>query len=209
MLDEVQARAYAEADFSEPHDRFVTLLQKRLSNLPEAGRALDLGCGPGDISFRFATALPGWSADGIDASPPMLEIARKRARGSPFETRIAFHEGLLPVEKLPRDSYELFFSNSLLHHLPDPAILWSTIDRFADAETRVFVMDLLRPESREDARALVDRYAAAEPEILRTDFYNSLLAAYRLEEIEDQLKIAGLSFFQVERISDRHVIIWK
>ena len=209
MLDEVQARAYAEADFSEPHDRFVTLLQKRLSNLPEAGRALDLGCGPGDISFRFATALPGWSADGIDASPPMLEIARKRARGSPFETRIAFHEGLLPVEKLPRDSYELFFSNSLLHHLPDPAILWSTIDRFAGAGTRVFVMDLLRPDSPEDARALVDRYAEAEPEILRTDFYNSLLAAYRLEEIEDQLKIAGLSFFQVERISDRHVIIWK
>lgn len=209
MLDAAQVRAYAEADFSEPHDHFVALLQDRLSPLPETGHALDLGCGPGDISFRFAAALPGWSVDGIDASPPMLEIAKRRLRGSPLEARIAFQEGMLPVEKLPRDSYDLFFSNSLLHHLPDPAILWSTIDRFAGSESRVFVMDLLRPESQDAAKALVNRYAGAEPEVLRTDFYNSLLAAYRLEEIGDQLKLAGLSSFGVERISDRHVIIWK
>ena len=35
------------------------------------------------------------------------------------------------------------------------------------------MMDLLRPDSPEEAQAIVNRYAAKEPEILRRDFYRS------------------------------------
>ena len=68
-------------------------------------------------------------------------------------------------------------------------------------------MDLLRPDSRERAQQLVDCYAANEPDVLRRDFYNSLLAAYRLEEISAQLAAAGLALaLRVEVVSDRHFI---
>ena len=209
MLGREQAEAYSAANFSESHDRFVTLLRKHLLNLPVLGHALDLGCGPGDISFRFAKAFPSWKVDGIDASPAMLSVGRKRAIDFGLDSRIEFFEQRLPIQELPRPCYDLFLSNSLLHHLPDPAILWSTIDQFANAETSIFVMDLVRPESRDEVEELVERYAANESRVLRKDFFNSLLAAYRLEEVEQQLQDSSRLSFAVEMVSDRHVMIWR
>jgi hypothetical protein len=69
-------------------------------------------------------------------------------------------------------------------------------------------MDLLRPDTRERATQLVEQYAQNEPEILRRDFFNSLLAAYRLDEVTAQLHQAGLSQLQVKVVSDRHFIVW-
>ena len=71
MEDAAQARAYAEADFSEPHGRLLEALRERLPGLPARGAALDLGCGPADVTLRFAGAFPGWTVDGVDASAAM------------------------------------------------------------------------------------------------------------------------------------------
>jgi ubiquinone/menaquinone biosynthesis C-methylase UbiE len=208
MLDAHQARAYASADFEEPHSRFIDLLKQRLIDLPPNGVALDLGCGPGDISFRFVRTFPQWSVDALDGSPAMLELGRRAAERSGLETRVRFHEASLPRDSAPSRSYDLIFSNSLLHHLRDPEVLWSSTRRWSRAATLVFVMDLIRPESRGRASDLVDRYAFSEPEILRTDFHNSLLAAYRPSEIRDQLREASLSHLEIEVVSDRHFIVW-
>ena len=68
-------------------------------------------------------------------------------------------------------------------------------------------MDLARPESEEEARRLVDVYADGAPEILREDFYNSLLAAYTCTEVAAQLIEAGLDQLKIERASDRHWLV--
>ena len=68
-------------------------------------------------------------------------------------------------------------------------------------------MDLARPDSDVDARALVDEYASGEPEVLREDFYNSLLAAYTVAEIREQLRHSGLGLLAVEMCSDRHWMV--
>lgn len=208
MLDEQQVRAYAGADFSEPHERFVTLLKERLSKLPSRGRALDLGCGPGDISLRFARAFGDWTVDAIDGSPVMLEHGRRLAAEAGLESRVRFYELLLPTQSPPHRNYALLFSNSLLHHLADPALLWSTLRCWAPSGSSVFVMDLMRPTSRSAAEALVERYAGGEPEVLRTDFFNSLLAAYRPTELRTQLERARLGHLRLEVVSDRHFIVW-
>jgi hypothetical protein len=72
----------------------------------------------------------------------------------------------------------------------------------------LFVMDLVRPPSQAQARRLVDLHAAGEAEVLRRDFYNSLLAAYRPEEVSAQLAAADLSSLETEVVSDRHLIVW-
>ena len=208
MLDEEQALAYASADFEEPHSRFIALLQARLPNLPSTGHALDLGCGPGDITRRFVRAFPGWTVDAIDGSPAMLALGRRATAEAGLTSRIQLYEVLLPAESLPRDGYALIFSNSLLHHLHDPAVLWSSLQRWAQPQTRVFVMDLLRPANLAEAQALVAHYSADEPEILRNDFFNSLLAAYRPTEVLGQLEKAGLGHLKIEVVSDRHFIVW-
>jgi hypothetical protein len=50
-------------------------------------------------------------------------------------------------------------------------------------------------------------YAEGEPEVLRRDFYNSLLAAFEPGEIRSQLRDEGLDGLRVRSVSDRHVTI--
>ena len=65
-------------------------------------------------------------------------------------------------------------------------------------------MDLFRPETEEDARSIVEFVSGGEPEILKRDFYSSLLAAFTPAEVEDQLRRAGLAL-TVDVVSHRHL----
>jgi len=208
MTDAGQVRAYAEADFAEPHDRLIALLLERFDALPATGAALDLGCGAGDISRRFATALPGWQVHGVDGSAEMLSVARQMTAADGLSSRVTYAEVLLPAPADPEPRYDLVFSNSLLHHLADPDVFWSSLRDRTGPSGRVFVMDLLRPSTREAAERFVQLYSANEPEVLQTDFYNSLLAAFEPDEVVAQLERAGLAYLPVEVVSDRHFIVW-
>jgi hypothetical protein len=68
-------------------------------------------------------------------------------------------------------------------------------------------MDLLRPSSTDEARAIVERYASAEAEPLQRDFYASLCAAFTPGEVRAQVDAAGLGWLRIEQISDRHLLI--
>ena len=205
MEDESQVKAYAEADFETPHNEFIQRLKSFIDDPGLSGTALDLGCGPGDISCRFAKTFPLCKVHAVDGSKPMLNYA-KSTLPSDLTERISFIPGLLPDVILPQSSYDIIFSNSLLHHLPDPQMLWQTIKKYSRPGTRIIIMDLLRPESIEDAQIMVNNYAANEPEILQRDFYHSLLAAFSMKEIVGQLAEADLNL-HIEQISDRHVFI--
>jgi ubiquinone/menaquinone biosynthesis C-methylase UbiE len=208
MNETEQAQAYAQADFAEPHDRCIELLKTALPDLPQTGTALDLGCGSGDVTLRLARALPDWCIDGLDGSPAMLHYGYQVVHEAGLEQRITLHTAYLPDAEAPRDRYTLIFSNSLLHHLADPMVLWQSIHRWAAPSAAIFIMDLMRPNSTQTAAQLVDQYAENEPEILRRDFYNSLLAAYRITEVQAQLQQAGLEYLEVKPVSDRHFILW-
>lgn len=205
MNDPAQVHAYATADFEQPHSMFIDLLRARYGAGLQ-GRALDLGCGPGDITLRFLRAFPACQADAVDGASNMLAYAHKASMEQGLQDRLRLIECTLPDTHIPETSYPLIISNSLLHHLDQPMHLWQTVRKYAQPGSIVFIMDLLRPESEHTAHDLVQTYAAEEAEILQQDFYHSLLAAYRPDEIEVQLQQAGLSL-QVEVVSDRHLII--
>lgn len=204
MEDAEQVKAYAEADFSEPHNDFIQRLQVVVNNPAFDGMALDLGCGPGDVTQRFTSAFPFCWIDALDGSKPMLDYAIN-AINSQLKQRINFIHSRLPDVALT-NHYGIIYSNSLLHHLPDPTILWQTIKKHAQSGTEVVVMDLIRPESQEAAKNMVNTYATNEPDILQRDFYNSLLAAFTINEIKEQLDAAGMPLM-ADQISDRHVFI--
>ena len=54
---------------------------------------------------------------------------------------------------------------------------------------------------------MVKLYAGSEPEVLKKDFYHSLLAAFEPAEVEYQLSVNGLAELSVMVVSDRHMII--
>lgn len=207
MDDEAQAIAYAQADFAEPHEKFVDLFcQSHPYAAPR--QVVDLGCGPGDITRRFARRFPEAQLLGVDGSQAMLDAGRPIIDGLAYKDRMRFVQGYLPGATLDPPKFDTVISNSLLHHLADPAALWTSINAYAAPGATVFVMDLMRPESKDVAEAMVKLHCADEPEVLQKDFFYSLLAAYRVDEVRAQLDAAGLGNLTVDAVTDRHFTVW-
>lgn len=208
MNGSVQAMAYANADFAEPDTRFVSNFVKRFGS-HFAGGVADLGCGPGNITFRLAEACPGSRVTGIDGAPAMLAIARDRiTAGVSGAERIDFVESCLPDRALPAQGFSAIVSNSLLHHLHEPVVLWSTVAQLGMPGAAILIADLRRPPSLDAARQLTETYAADAPEVLRRDFHCSLLAAFEPAEVEQQISAAGLRGLRVRAVGDRHLEVW-
>ncbi len=208
MNEPEQAMAYARADFEAPHARVISLFQESFPDWPGHGYVLDLGCGPGDIAVRFARAYPRCHIDGIDGAPAMLDAGRIVFADDPdFRARVHLHAVNLPGGSPPRHAYDATISNSLLHHLHHPHVLWNAVRDFTRMGAPVFVIDLMRPHDQDTATDLARRYVGGEPEVLQRDFYNSLLAAFTVDEVKQQLNESGLAHLSVSAISDRHVMV--
>jgi ubiquinone/menaquinone biosynthesis C-methylase UbiE len=202
-----QAEAYAVADFAAVNARFVDLFRQHFPEF-ERGTIVDLGCGPADIAIRLARALPQVHLVAIDGSHAMLEHARRAVEAAGLNQRIELRRSLLPGLDSSGRRFDAAISNSLLHHLHDPMILWWELKNITSAGAPILVVDLMRPLTSDDARALVETYAGHERPILKSDFYKSLLAAFTIDEVRSQLAAAGLDrALTVEPISDRHLSV--
>jgi cyclopropane fatty-acyl-phospholipid synthase-like methyltransferase len=205
MDDPEQALIYAQADFEQENQGFVDRFRDYFPDFSE-GHVFDLGCGPGDIPIRFARLFPSCRITGVDASAPMVRLAEDRARKAGLSDRMTFRcerfQDLTGVSVA-----DAAISNSLLHHVPNPLQFWHMLRLAVKPGSPVLVMDLLRPNSPEDAQAIVDRYASDAPDILRKDFYNSLLAAFTEDEIGAQLARMSLTRLLIDVIDDRHWVV--
>ena len=205
MDDPEQALIYARADFEQENQGFVDRFREYFPDFSE-GHVVDLGCGPGDIPIRFAQVFPSCRITGVDASAPMLRLAEDAVQQAGLSGCITFRcerfQDLAGVSVA-----DAAISNSLVHHVRNPLQFWHTLRLVVKPGSPVLVMDLLRPDSPEEAQTIVDRYAAKEPEILRRDFYHSLLAAFTEDEVAAQLAEMNLSRLMVDVPDDRHWVV--
>ena len=95
-----------ESERFAPFDDLLALVTVR-----DGIRAVDLGCGTGELTERLADRLPGSDVVGIDTSEEMLARARARARDG-----LRFRVGAIEDE---RGRYDLIFSNAALHWCED------------------------------------------------------------------------------------------
>ena len=204
MTDDAQCQAYASADFGVSNQAFVDIVRKLIP--ANAANVLDLGCGPGDVMIRLARACPSLKITAVDGSPAMIQLAQTAIEECGLSMTISAMQGYVPGLPLPVGQFDAVLSKDFLHHLPDPMALWSEIRRLIKPGGFICVMDLRRPDSPEAAQKIVDVVTADEAEVLRIDFYNSLLAAFTPEEIREQLKAAALSL-DVTMSGDRHMLI--
>ncbi len=210
LMDEKdQAEAYANGDFEESHSKVIRLFDTLFPGVEIKGSVLDLGCGPGDITFRFAHRFSEAKIIGIDGSAEMIRLAgERRNRELISADRVQFIRAMIPGIAIPGISYDLIISTSFFHHLHNPMVLWDSIKQYAGSGTKILVVDLFRPVSKDAAKQLTDKYMCNEPSIVKRDFYNSLLAAFEPDEVKDQLSYAGLSELSVRVISDRHMVMF-
>ena len=209
MEDVEQALAYSHADFATSHQMRVTWFQERFGAEKHPAFILDLCCGGGDMTFRFARAFSQSRIIAVDGSQAMLDIAQKDVQTEPeIAARIQFTKAFLPSDDIPKSKYDLVMSHSALHHFHDPNALWQTIRAHTRPGTLVFLSDLQRAESVEAAEQLVQERAANEHPILQKDFAASLCAAFTPEEVREQLKTNGLEKLNVEAVNDVYMLVY-
>ncbi|MER7927923.1 class I SAM-dependent methyltransferase [Streptomyces sp. NPDC096057] len=116
---------YADRDKGVPFfvgkadENLVGYLDRGL--IPERGRALDLGCGPGRNALQLAAR--GYEVDGVDLSSAAVAWAEERARDGSVEGEapsVRFHRGdvfALAGAELP-GPYDLVYDSGCFHHLP-------------------------------------------------------------------------------------------
>ena len=207
-----QTSAYAAADFSEPNQIFCQAVVAALAGYTnaQAGHLLDLGCGSGGLLVELAQSLPAWKMLGIDAGPNMLKLARSAITHHQLEKRVRLREAHLPsdLDSLRDEApFNVIASNSLVHHLNDPMTLWESIAALGQPGAIVVVMDLTRPANLDEAKALVEAHTQGALPALKEDFYNSLLAAWRPDEIQSQLTSMGWGHWSMILPSNRHWLV--
>jgi 2-polyprenyl-3-methyl-5-hydroxy-6-metoxy-1,4-benzoquinol methylase len=131
-FDEVDARKY----MVEPH------ILRFADHARWAGkRVLEIGCGLGTDTMRFARA--GAQVTAVDLSARSLELARQRAEVYGVADRVTFHEA--NAEELSRyvtpQAYDLVYSFGVIHHSPHPGRVLDQIRaHFAGPETTFKMM---------------------------------------------------------------------
>ena len=93
-------------------DAFHTFLAWEF--LPEPGRALDLGCGGGELAILLATR--GWEVTGVEFSETALEMARKNADESGVSVAFVRADVTKPLPLRP-GRYTLVCDNAVRHCL--------------------------------------------------------------------------------------------
>ena len=194
MNDPEQAAVYAGPDLDNAYWLFIQCFRKYFRNLTPKSAILDLGCGPAGIPLRLAKLFPDCEIHGVDGAPAMLSQAERAVQREGLEKQVRLFKGTLPTRLLlPQSGYSIVISNSFLHHLADPMVLWQTIRTYGLTDAAILVLDLLRPADDKEAQRVVASHMPDAPPTLRQDMLLSLHAAFTLDEVRAQLQRAQLT----------------
>jgi demethylmenaquinone methyltransferase/2-methoxy-6-polyprenyl-1,4-benzoquinol methylase len=117
-----------------------------LSGVRPGGRVLDVATGTGKVAADLhARVQPGGSVLGIDISPAMIRIARRRFGDRPGLSFVAGDALHLPTEDGAFDAATIAFG---MRNLPDYAAGFAELARSVRPGGRVVCLEIARPRSR-------------------------------------------------------------
>ncbi len=200
-LDE--AIGYDRMDHAGVNARFVADFL-RAHGPCRGAEILDVGTGTAQIPIALCRADPRARVLGVDLAGSMLQQGHENLQSAGLTRRICLAVGDAKALHLASGSFEAVVSNSIVHHIPEPAPALAEMVRLVAPGGTLMVRDLARPDDAETLDGLVATYAGAELPLAREMFKASLHAALTLDEVRDQVKALGLPAEGVARTSDRH-----
>ena len=202
MDDPEESQAYDEMDHDAVNQQFA---EDFLGLEPTGNDILDLGTGTARIPIVLCKLNDDIRIMASDAAVSMLEIARINVSLEGLEDRVQLNHSDAKQLVFEDEMFDSVISNSLLHHLPEPAVAVSEMVRVCRPGGRFFVRDLMRPESHEAVEKLVAYYAGQEDEMCRQLFRQSLIAALTVDELAEIVEKLGFERNSVQATSDRHL----
>ncbi|NET46186.1 class I SAM-dependent methyltransferase [Okeania sp. SIO2B3] len=196
-----EAEEYDSMDFLQVNQAFA---ESSIEIGPKKGLVLDVGTGTARIPILICQQQPEWQIIGIDLSKNMLTIGERNIEKAQLQSQVKLE--LVDAKKLPysEHSFEMVISNSIVHHLSEPLLLFQEVKRVLQPQGGIFIRDLLRPETPELKEELVDKYAGDCNQHQRKLFRDSLQAALTIVEVEKIVKDAGIKEVKIYQSSDRH-----
>ncbi len=192
---------YDYMDHAEVNRKFVADL---LAAAPELDEVLDLGTGTAQIPIELCRQAPQARVLAIDLSTEMLLVAKANVEVASLRDRIMLD--CIDAKGLPyaNGRFTAVMSNSIVHHIPEPALALAEAVRVVRSGGRLFIRDLARPAAEATVRKLVNQYAVGANDHQRKLFTDSLHAALSLEEIQGIVVALGFPGESVALTSDRH-----
>jgi len=219
MNKKSQVKAYCAADFSLGEINLIKFISNYLKinniNLSKNDLIVDLGCGPGNISEKLSERWPDVKVLGIDGSKEMIREAESRM----FKNKIMGKYGNLNYlcsdirkisshEIFSRKEITLLVSNSFIHHIIDIDNFFEFIINLSNKQTINFHKDLIRPKDEKTALKLKDKCSQKYSAILTNDYYASLKASYRRNEIQKKILELDLESMNVIEESAEYLIVY-
>lgn len=202
VMDTAQeAKDYDAMDHGEVNRRFVDDL---LALCPEPKHVVDVGTGTALIPIELCRRHAKVHVVATDLADHMLALARKNVARAGFADRLELEKVDAKSSGLPPGAFDVVMSNSIIHHIPDPARAFAKMIELRKRGGLLFVRDLERPLDDAAARALVERYAKGETPRARDLFEASLRAALTLDEVVAMVAPLGVPPSAITRTSDRH-----
>lgn len=198
-----EARDYDRMDHGAVNARFVA--DFLLAHGPcRGGEVLDVGTGPGRIPVALCRADPNARVLGIDLSEPMLARARDNVEAAGVSGRVRLMAGDAKHVNLAGGGFEAVISNTIVHHIPDPAPALGEMVRLVAPGGTLMVRDLARPDDLDTLKNLVATHAGDESATARALFEASLRAALTPDEVRTLVRAIGRPGDGVTMTSDRH-----
>jgi demethylmenaquinone methyltransferase/2-methoxy-6-polyprenyl-1,4-benzoquinol methylase len=117
-----------------------------LAALPPGGRAIDVATGTGKVAADLHLAAgPGGEVLGIDVSPGMIGVARRRHKGRPGLMFVVADAMSLPAEDGQFDAATIAFG---MRNLPDYRRGFAEMARVVRPGGRVICLEIARPRGR-------------------------------------------------------------
>jgi ubiquinone/menaquinone biosynthesis C-methylase UbiE len=134
----------------------------------------------------------------------MLQVAKINVESAALADRIRLER--IDAKRLPYadGQFDVVISNSIVHHIPEPAGVLADAVRVVRRRGLLFIRDLLRPPDDATVGRLVAAYAAGCNDHQRAMFDDSLRAALDLDEIRTLVVDLGFAPETVGQTSDRH-----
>lgn len=196
------AMMYDQMDHETVNRKFVDdlLLGGKVS-----GEVIDLGTGTALIPIELCERVDEVRVLAIDASGEMLDLARRRIEIAQMTQRIQLEQAdCKSLKGFANAMADVVISNTVIHHLPDPALMVGQAVRLLRPGGRLFIRDLVRPATIGEVDALVTAHTAGETAEARAMFRDSLLAALTVDEARRMFAAFGLPPENVKMTSDRH-----
>jgi ubiquinone/menaquinone biosynthesis C-methylase UbiE len=165
---------------------------------------LDVGTGTARIPIELCRRDPLPEVVAIDLSDHMLALARANVDRAGLAHRIQLAKVDAKGVIYHPGAFAAVISNSIIHHIPEPADCFAQMHSACAAGGTLFVRDLLRPADRGELDRLVGLYAGDANDHQRALFAASLHAALTLDEVRELVARLGYGPQTVSQTSDRH-----